>query len=111
VAVEADGLSELSTSERTADGVATPIVSARTISSASSCAASSTTAPGSTSPSNGHPKATLIVAVVGQSAAARIRWTRSSATVSEALPFRRLNVSVAASVTLRRSRSVCRNRS
>ena len=60
----------------------------------------SVTTSGSTAPSNRQPNATLIVAVVGRSAPARIRSTRSVASASVALPLRRLNSSVAASVTL-----------
>ena len=92
-----------STSRRTGRGVATPIVSASTSSSApSSCSHRSATTAGSTSPSNGQPHAHEIVTVDGTSARARIARTRSTASASDALPFRRLNASVAASVQLTR---------
>ncbi len=88
-------------SARTCLGVATPIVSARTTSSASrKRSASASTAPGSTGPSNGQPNATLIVTVAGRSAAARIRSTRAAASSTDAFAFRCENDSVAASVTL-----------
>ena len=67
--------------------------------------------PGSTSPSNGQPNEQLIVAVAGNSVAARIRSTRSAASASDALPLRRLKPSVAASVTLTRSSAVAASRS
>ena len=63
-------------------GVATPIVSASTTSSARvTRSASPSTTPGSTGPSNGQPNATLIVTVAGRSAAARIRSTRATASL------------------------------
>ena len=49
--------------------------------------------------------------VVGRVEAARIRSTRSTASGSDAFPFRRLKLSVAASVTLTRSSVVAANRS
>ena len=101
-------------SRRTGRGVATPIVSARTTSpapAATSRSARSATTPGSTSPSNGQPNETLIVAVEGRSATARIRSTRAAASSSVALPLRWLNDSVAASVTLTRSSGVAASRS
>ena len=101
-----------STSRRTRRGVPTPIVSARTISSApSSRSQSASTAPGSTSPSNGQPQAHDTVTVTGTAARAAIARTRSTASSSDALPFRRLNSSVAARVQLTRSRLVAANRS
>ena len=103
-----------STSRATGRGVATPIVSARTTSpapAATSRSARSATTPGSTSPSNGQPNEQLIVAVDGRSATARIRSTRAAASSSEAFPFRWLNDSVAASVTLTRPRPVAASRS
>ena len=99
-----------SSSRRTGAGVATPIVSARTTSpapAATSRSARSATTPGSTSPSKGQPNETLIVAVDGRSATARIRSTRAAASSRVALPLRWLNDSVAASVTLTRP-SACR---
>src|SRR5918994_604739 len=66
---------------------------------ATSRSARSATTPGSTSPSKGQPNEQLIVALEGRSATARIRSTRPAASSSEALPLRRLNVSVAPSVT------------
>ena len=89
-------------------------MSARTTSpapAATSRSARSATTPGSTSPSNGQPNATLIVAVEGRSATARIRSTRAVASSSDALPLRWLKDSVAASVTLTRSSGVAARRS
>ena len=75
-------------------------------------AASSATAPGSTRPSKGHPNEHEIVTVAGVSPAApRIASTRSVASASVAFPLRRLKVSVAANVTLTRSRSAPPKRS
>ena len=105
---------KLSTSARTRPGVATPIVSASTTSPAPADArrsARSRTTPPSTSPSNGQPKEQLIVAVAGRSDARRISSTRSVASARDAFAFRRLNVSVAASVTLTRSSRVAASRS
>jgi hypothetical protein len=92
-------------------GVATPIVSASTISSASSRAQRSATCPGSTRPSKGQPNATLTVAVVGSSDTPRIAIVCVSAWSSDMLPLRRLNDSVAASVQLTRPSVVSRRRS
>ena len=111
---DAEDRDALERAARTGRGVATPIVSARTTSpapAATSRSARSATTPGSTSPSNGQPNETLIVAVEGRSATARIRSTRAAASSSDALPFRWLNVSVAASVTLTRSSGVAASRS
>ena len=93
-----------STSERTADGVATPIVSARTTSVRSANrATSSATTPGSTRPRTGSRTSTRS----SRSPASRppprgSPPTRSIASASVAFPLRRLKVSVAANVTLTR---------
>ena len=101
-----------STRRFTRFGVATPIVSASTSSSTPSKRShSAATAPGSTSPSNGQPKEHDTVTVTGFSDAATIACTRRAASSSVALPFRSLNVSVAASVQLTRSSVVDANRS
>src|SRR4051812_5041070 len=100
------------TSVRTCVGVATPIVSARTISARSPKRDErSATAPGSTRPSNGQPNATLIVTVAGTSTRASIASTRTVASCSDAFPFSRLNVSVAPSVRLTRPSAAASKRS
>ena len=86
--------------------MATPIVSARTISCAPSLRKSSTrpeTTAGSTRPSKGQPNATLIVTVVFAGRAVAILEARFVASSSVAFAFRWLKLSVAPSVTLTRS--------
>ena len=86
--------------------MATPIVSARTISSTPSLrkwSARPETTPGSTRPSKGQPNATLIVTVVFAGRAVAILEARCFASSSEAFAFRWLKLSVAPSVTLTRS--------
>ena len=100
-----------STSAPTCRGVATPIVSARTISALSNSAASSVTTPGSTLPSNGQPNATLIVIVTGSTERPITSAAAARASAIDWLALRRLNDSLAASVKLTRSRPVATSRS
>ena len=94
-----------STSARTRDGVATPIVSASTTSARpAKRAARSTTTPGSTRPRTGSRSRRRSSPSPGTAPArARIASARATASASVAFPFSRLNDSVAAKVTFTRS--------
>ena len=105
------------TTLRTWVGVATPTVSAKTISSAPSVTASSaspSTRSGGTTPSNGQPNATEIETVAGtpsRFARSRMRPAVASASSTVAFALRLPNESVAANVKCTRSRPVVRSRS